>query len=62
MYMKLDLIFKDESMQTILVKTAWQDSDDNFSKLYYERYTDEPGHGTFIDINELIRWKLRPEK
>lgn len=60
MYIKLILLFKDNTRKEYLVRTCWQDTMHGIQKLYYETMYDDDGKGTFIDTNELKCWKAVP--
>lgn len=57
--MTLELLYKDGTKTTVLIKTIWRDILSGMNQLYYEHLIDEDGKGTFIPIENLSCWQIK---
>lgn len=57
--MTLELLYKDETKTTVLIKEIWQDIHSGMDQLYYEHLIDEDGKGAFIPIENLSCWRIK---
>lgn len=62
--MKLVLMYKeDEHIEEIHVRRIFQQRNSTkpdavIDKLYYEKYSDERGKGTFVKLSDLCCWQI----
>lgn len=57
--MTLELLYRDGTKTTVLIKTIWQNMHLGMGQLYYEHLIDEDGKGTFIPMANLICWRIK---
>lgn len=56
--MVLEILYKDNRLETKHITVAWQDIHSGMDRLYVEAQYDDPGKGSFIDTGSILTWKI----